>query len=147
MPTQAWPAQGTTLAIDENNNNVLTLINELINLDNAGGGTVTQARTTWLSSSVHTYRPTIPDNAEVSFDLNWDPTDVAHKFIRNLKDVPNQLGNRFTATFNTTGSTSTAVFVASVSEFAGPTAGDVEENLTATVTVKISGAVTWVAPT
>lgn len=147
MVTQAWPAQGVTLAIDENNNNTYSLINELINLDNAGGGTVVQCRTTWLSSPVHTYRPTIPDNAEVGFGLNYDPTDAIHKFVRNLKDVPNQLGNQFKATYNTGNTNSSGVFIASVSEFNGPTAGDVEENLTADCTIKISGAVTWVAPT
>lgn len=119
----------------------------MLSIDNAGGGSVTQAKTTWLASSVHTYRPTIPDNAEVGLSTNFDPTDAAHKFVRNLKDVPIQIGNQFKAIFNTGNTTSTAVFVASVSDFSGPSAGDVEENLTADITLKISGAVTWTAPT
>jgi hypothetical protein len=147
VTTQAWPAQGTTLAVSENNNNTYTLINELINLTGFGGGTVTQALTTWLSSEVHTFRPTIPKPSETSFDLNFDPTDAVHKFIRNLKDAPNQLGNGFQATYNTGNTTSSSTLIASVSNFDGPNAGDVEENLTATVTLQPTGAPTWIAPT
>ena len=137
-----------TIAIAEvAGNNTYSLINEVISIDNAGGGTVAQAKTTWLSSTVHTYRGTIPDNAEVSMEMNYDPTDAVHKFIRNLKDTPANGPNNYQVTFNTGNTVSTAVFSANVSEFNGPTAGDVEENLTATLTVKISGAVTWTAAT
>ena len=125
-------------------NFLVSLINEVISIEDAGGGTVVQCRTTWLSSLVHTYRGTIPDNAEVAISLNFDPTDSVHKFLRNLKDTPANGPNSFQVTFNTGNTNSTATFLANVSEFSGPTAGDVEENLTADVTVKITGAVTWV---
>lgn len=148
MATQAWPAQGTTISIAElAGNNSYTLINEVISITNAGGGSVAQAKTTWLSSTVHTYRGTIPDNGEPSFSLNYDPTDAVHKFIRNLKDTPANGPNNFQVAFNTGNTTSTATFSANVSEFSGPDAGDVEENLTAEVTLKISGAVVWNAAT
>ncbi len=145
MAAQAWPAQGTTISVDEVSNatNAYTLIGEVISIENAGGGSVAQAKTTWLSSTVHTYRGTIPDNAEVSISLNFDPTDGAHKFMRNLKDSPSNGPNYYQVSFNTGNTNSMAVFIANVSEFSGPTAGDVEENLTADITLKITGAVTW----
>ena len=146
MATLTWGSQGTTLGIDEISgaSNSYSLINNIYSLDNLGGGTVTQARTTSLASSVHTYRPTIPDNAEVSASLWFDPTDAVHRFVRDLKDTPSNGPNNFLVTFNTGNSNSTAAFTANVSEFSGPTADDVEANLTADVTFKITGAVTWV---
>jgi hypothetical protein len=149
MATQAWPAQGVTVGVDmvSGATNAYSLINELVSAENLGGGTVAQAKTTWLSSLVHTYRGTIPDNAEVAMSLNYDPTDTVHKFLRNAKDTPSNGPWSFQVTFNTGNTNSTAVFLANVSEFSGPTAGDVEENLTADVTVKITGAVTWVNAT
>lgn len=149
MPAQAWPSQGVTIGVDQVSgaSNSYSLINEVVSIENAGGGTVTQAKTTWLSSLVHTYRGTIPDNAEVSISLNYDPTDAVHKFLRNLKDTPSNGPNNFQVIFNTGNTNSSAVFVANVAEFSGPTAGDVEENLAAELTLKITGAVTWTAAT
>jgi hypothetical protein len=151
MATQAWPAQGVTIGINETPGNTnagsFSLINEVISIENAGGGTVAAADTTWLSSLVKTYRGTIPDNAEVSMSLNFDPTDTVHKFVRNLKDTPSNGPNFFLVTFNTGNTNSSAMFNGIVTEFSGPTAGGVEENLTADVTVKITGAVTWVNAT
>jgi hypothetical protein len=146
MATMAWPAQGVTIGIDETSgaSNTFSLINEVHSLTGLGGGTVVQCRTTWLSSLVHTYRGTIPDNAEVGMSMWFDPTDAVHKFLRNLKDTPSNGPNTFQVTFNTGATNSTAQFVANVSAFDGPTADDVESNLTADVTIKITGAVTWV---
>jgi hypothetical protein len=145
MATQAWPAQGTTLSIDEANNNTFTLINEITSLTDIGGGTVTQAKTTSLANTVHTWRPTIPDNAEVVASMWFDPTDAVHKFLRNLKDTPLQVGNQFKAIFNTGNTVSNVVFVASVSSLSGMDAGDVEDNVTAEFSLKITGAPTWTA--
>jgi len=149
MAAVAWPAQGVTIAVDQVSgaSNSYSAIGEVVSLSNLGGGTVAQAKTTWLSSTVHTYRGTIPDNAEVSMSLNYDPTDTVHKFLRNLKDTPSNGPNNFQVVFNTGNTNSTAVFVGNISAFDGPTADDVEGNLTADVTIKITGAVTWNAAT
>ena len=94
---------------------------------------------------MHTYRGTIPDNAEVGADLWWDPSDAAHIFVRDLKDTPANGPNSFKATFNALANNAacTAVFLANVSEFSGPDAPDVEENLQTSISLKITGAVTW----
>jgi hypothetical protein len=146
MAAQAWPAQGTTVAIDEVSgaSNSFTIIGQVVSAENMGGGTVAQAKTTNLASTVHTYRGTIPDNGEPTFSLNWDPTDAVHKFVRNLKDTPSNGPNNVQCGFSTGATNSSATFNSNISEFNGPTADDVEGNLTADVTFKITGAVTWV---
>lgn len=142
MAALAWPAQGTTFAIAEvANNNTFSLINQIVSISNIGGETVTQAKTTNLSSLVHTYRGTIPDPSEIQFSLNWDPTDAVHLFIRDLADTPANGPNQWKATYNVTNGSSD-VFSGNVAEFNGPTADDVEANLTAEFTVKRSGAAT-----
>lgn len=145
MSTTVWPAQGVTLAVDEisGNSNTFSLINNITALSDLAGGTVTQARTSSLASLVHTYRGTIKDPAEVSADLWFDPTDAVHKFCRNWNDTPSNGPYTMQVIFNTGNTNSNAVFLANISGFPGPTAGDVEENLSGTMTFKITGATTW----
>jgi hypothetical protein len=149
MATTVRPSQGTTLAIDEisGNTNTFTLINNFHSLEDLGGGTVTNQRTTVLASTVHTYRPTIKDPAEISGEMWFDPTDAVHKFIRNLCDTPTNGPYTFQAIFNTGNTNSSCTFLANIAEFSGPTASDVEANLTASFTFKITGVTTWIAAT
>ena len=144
-----WPAQGTTIAVDEVSGatNAYTLINSVVSIGSAGGSTITQARTSSLASLVHTYRGTIPDPAEVTFSCNFDPTDAAHKFIRNLADNPQNGPNSYLVSFNTTNTNSDVVFSGNVSELNGLNADDVEANLMADFSIKRSGANTWNAAT
>lgn len=120
-------------------NNSYTVIGQLVSIENTSGGSVAQAKTSYLGSTVHTYRATIPDPGEVSGTLNYDPTDSTHKFIRDLFNVPANGPATFKALYNTGNTVSSSVFTANVSEFSGPTAGDVEENLTADFTLKKTG--------
>jgi hypothetical protein len=144
MATTVWPAQGTTLAIDETGTGTYTLINEITSLTDLHSGTVTQRKTTPLTGLVHTYAGTIPDNGEPKVELNFDPTDTVHRFIRDLKDTPANGPNNFKATYSTGSTASTDVFSANVSGFEGPNASDVEDNLVATLTLKVTGAFTTV---
>jgi hypothetical protein len=141
-----WPAQGTTLAVDEisGNSNTFTLINNFTALENLGGGTVAQARTTVLASLVHTYRGTLKDPAEIAGDLWYDPADAAHRFVRDWDENPTNGPYTVQATFNTGNANSTATALSNISGFDGPTASDVEANLTASITIKLTGYTTWV---
>ncbi len=152
MAAQAWPALGTTIAIDEAYppSATYTLIGEVIKIGNAGGGEVGSRDTTYLSSTIKTYAPTIPDPGEMSISTNFDPTDSVHKFLRNLQGTPPAppyVSNNFKITFNTGSTTSSAVVAGFVKTLDGPTADDVDGNLTADFTIKLLGATTWVAPT
>jgi hypothetical protein len=142
-----WPAQGTVLAVDETSgaSNSFTVINGITSIDGIGGETITQAKTTTLASTCHTYRATIPDPGECSFDIWIDPTDAVHRFVRDLADSPSNGPNYWLATMNTGNTNSTCQFLGSgVSDFSGYKAGDVEDNLMATFAVKRTGPNVWV---
>ena len=151
MPTTVWPAQGTTLSIDEilGNSNTFTLINNFTALDDLFGGTMSPAKTTVLGSiNSHTYRGTIRDAAEISGDLWYDPTDAVHIFIRNWNNYPQNGAYTMQAIFNTSGNFNAALGATATALVCGCTtfqitAGDVEENLTASVSFKVSGDTTW----
>ncbi len=152
MAAQAWPAQGVTIGIDESfpASGTYTLVGEVVSINHAGGGEGGERDTTVLTSTVKTNAPTIPDNGECTMSWNYDPTDSVHKFIRNLKDSPPSLpyvSNNYKVTFNTPPTTSTVVFAACVKAFDGANADDVDSNLTADVTLRVTGAVTWVPAT
>jgi hypothetical protein len=146
MATLVWPAQGVTLSIDETvgNTNTFTLINNFTSLAGLGGGTIAQAKTTVLASTVHTYRGTIKDPTEVSGDLWWDPTDAVHMFLQNWAENPTNGVYTMQAIFNTGNTNSSATFLANISTFDGPNASDVEDNMTASLAFKITGHTTWV---
>ena len=85
--------------------------------------TVTQAKTSSLGSTVHTYRETIPDPGEPSADIWYDPTDPTHCFVRDAAyNAASQNGPfSFKATYNATANNNAAtnVFNANVSEWKG----------------------------
>ena len=144
MAAQSWPAQGATFSIDEivPPSGTYTLIGEIISMSHVGGGEVGERDTTVLANTVRTNAPTIPDNGEMSYSVNHDPTDAVHQFVRDLKDVPSI--HNFKATLNTTGTTSTIVFSAWVKDWDGVNLDDVDASLTADITLRVTGGVTWV---
>lgn len=147
MPTQSWSSAGTTIAIDETGSGSFTLINQVSSIKGVGGGSIAQVKTTWLSSAAHTYRATIKDPAEIEIELFFDPTDAVHKFLRNSADTPGLGPYTYKVVWPTTGTTSTAVIIGNISDFKGVDAGDVEDNLQASFTIKQTGLPTWVAAT
>lgn len=140
MPTQSWPAQGTTLGVDETGSGTYTLINLVSSITGAGGGEVGERDTSVLTSTVRTNAPTIPDNGEVTFELLDDPTDAVHQAVRGYKDSP--VIKNWQVTFNTTASNK-VTFPGWVKGYDGVSAEDVDSSLTASVTVRVAGAVTW----
>ena len=152
MAATCWPAQGVTIAIDESYppSGTYALIGEVISIGHAGGGEVGERDGTVLTSGVKFPCPTIPDKGEVDVETNFDPTDSVHKFLRNLADVPPALpytSNNFKTVFNTGPTTSSVVFPAWVKTFDGPTAGGVEENLKASIKLRVNGFPSWTAAT
>ena len=151
MATTVWPAQGTMFSIDEisGNSNTFTLINNFTSLDDLFGGTMSPAKTTVLASlNSHTYRGTIRDPAEISGDMWYDPTDAVHIFIRNWNNYPQNGAYTMQALFNTSGNGNSALDAQATALICGCTkfqitAGDVEENLIASSSFKITGDTTW----
>jgi len=141
MAAQAWPALNTTIAVTPHGGS-LTAIGQVLSISNAGGGEVGERDTTVLSSTVHTSMPTIPDNGEVTFTINYDPTDTGHTTVRNFKDSPPAILPVWVVTFNTS-SSNTATFSGWVKNVDGANSEGVDENLTMDVTIRVSGAVTY----
>ena len=142
MPAIAWPALGTTIGIDKTNSGTFSLIGNVTTFSNAGGGTMGQRETTFLGSAAHTFAPTIPDNGEFTFSVWFDPTDTTPNFVRGLKDA-NALGvNAVKVTYNDGVTPSTDVMQAFTTNFDGINGDGVDENLTADITMKVTGAVT-----
>ena len=123
--------------------NSFTLISNVTSITGFGGGTATAQKTSSLVSPVHTYRGTIKDPAEFSLDLWYDPTDSVHKFLRNSVDTPTNGPFSFQVVWNTGASNSSAICNTVPTGFDGVNTPDVEENVAATFTGKITGATTW----
>jgi Lambda phage tail tube protein, TTP len=98
---------------------------------------VASIETTALQDTAKTYRPGIPDSGEMSFQLQFDPTDAAQIAIKSL--VENPAVRSFQISFPTDPAT--------LFTFDGfPTAfkitgGGPEEVITADCTIKITGVV------
>jgi len=146
MPAVSWPALGVTIAVDMASppTGTYTLIGQVKSIKGSGGGEVGARDTTTLASTVKSEAPTIPDNGECTVEVNFDPTDTVHKFLRADKDAPPAACLRmFKATYPTTPTpTATTVFPAYVKSFDGVDADGPDDNLTASFTLKVVGAVT-----
>jgi hypothetical protein len=146
MATTVWGAQGTTFSVDEsgvNANGTFTVFNNITSLANIGGGEVGERDTTVLASTVKTNAPTIPDNQEATVEFYPDPTDAVHRFVRDLKDTPVGFCNWKTV-LSTGNANSSCTFSAWVKTFDGYNFDDVDADVTATLTLRKTGAVTWV---
>lgn len=141
MPAVAWPALGTTLSYSTDAGVTYIPLGEVLSISHGGGGEVGERDTSNLASTAKTYAPTIPDNGEVSFELNWDPTDTGHIQLQSWKNTPATTSPMWKVVWATTG-THNNVFTAFVKNLDGPNAGGTDENLTMTVTLRVSGAVT-----
>jgi len=138
----AWPAAGTTLEYSTDTGTTWKALTQIVELSNAGGAEIGERDTTHLGSLAHSNAPSIPDNGECTFTLNFDPTDTNHQQLRTWSFSPPSVIPKWKATFATDG-TDTAIFQGWVKNFDGPNAGGIDENLTAEITIRVSGGVTW----
>lgn len=140
MPT-VWPALGTTLKVDKTGGtNPTTTVGQIVSIDGPSAE-VGQVETTNLSSAQKTYRPTLPDGGDVSFEVEYDPTDTggsgAHGFLKTISQTPAVY--TWQVSYPTTPPT-TDTFLAFLTKL-GRSAGGAEENLAGAVTLKITGPI------
>jgi hypothetical protein len=133
------PAAGTTLACDFATPLTYVVIGNILNITGPSAE-VGSVETTVLTSTRKTYRYTIVDPGELTFELDFDPTDTtSHTLLAGLQDAP--AIHSWQISYATTPAKK-----ATVSGFLTkfePNAAGVEENLTASVTVKLSGPIVW----
>jgi hypothetical protein len=130
------PALGTTLSINKATT-VYTEISEILSIETTSE--VGSADTTNLSSEIKTSRPTLLDPGEVSYEINYDPNDADHIYVRDLMSAPAIKSWRIT--FPTTPAT-TATFDGYLTGF-DESAGGPEDNLTASIKIKRNSVVTY----
>ena len=115
---------------------VYTTVAQIVSLDGPEREVGTR-ETTIITSTVKTYAPTIPDNGEVTGKLLYDPKGTTHAVLETLIATPSLEKWEFLLP-DTTGTT--LAFDGILTKFA-PTGLEVEANLEADFTVKVSGPV------
>lgn len=141
MPTTAWPALGTTLSYSIDAGVTWVSIGQVTTLSKVGGSEIGERDTTNLASTAKTNAPTIPDHGEATFELNYDPTDVAHIQLMSWSGSPGTIP-MWKAAYATS-PVKSATFSGWVKTLDGVNAGGVDDNLAASVTIRVTGAVTW----
>lgn len=132
------PAAGTTLGVDLTTPGTYELVGNLLNITGPESE-VGSVETTVLTSTRKTYRFTLIDPGEISCEMDFDPTDATHQALAELQDAP--AVHSWQITYATSPPT-TATVDGFLLKFQ-PNAGGVEENLTATLTIKLSGPIVW----
>lgn len=115
-------------------------------LDISGPGVqADQIQVSHRDSTWRKYLPGLVDGGEVSFDIAFDPNDASHDptvTTSMYADCINQKAGNYKLTFPGAGTaTTTCILNAFVTKF--ETSEPVEDALTASITLKINGALTW----
>jgi len=135
---QAWPALGTVLSYSTDGGTTYVPLGQVTNIGAAGGGEVGERDTTTLGSTAHTNAPTIPDNGEVTFSINLDPTNTGHALLFTWKETPLATTPSWKVAFATT-PVWISKFTAWLKSIDGANAEGVDDNLVCDITLRISG--------
>jgi hypothetical protein len=143
MPTEIYIANGTTIGVDKTGSGTYVTLANVESFDGPSN-TVGSVETTNLSSGRKTYRPGLPDSGEISFDIQFDPADADHTYLRGLLDSP--AVKSWQLSYPTLPKATLDTFDGFLTEF-HPSGDDAEGILTASITIKLTGAiVTTTAP-
>lgn len=126
--------KGTTLKL------ATTAVGQVVSISgpNRSVGTV---ETTNLNSTERTFRPTILDNGEVTVTIQFDPDDTQHTAIEALLTASPLASASWVITM-TDGTPSTYTFNGILTAFDIDAAASVDDLTTASLTIKITGAIT-----
>lgn len=133
------PAHKTTISVaDPGQNPSYTEISQILSVDGASI-TVGEVETTNLSSERKTYRPGLSDPGEVSFEIQYDPQDTEHKNLKGLAETPAL--KLWRITYATSPKKTYHDFEGFLTGFS-PGAGGPEEDLSASITIRVNSEVT-----
>jgi len=139
MSVEALPSQGLELQIGSGSPLAYTAIPEVVSFSGPGGaGQVIDV--TDLSSAAIEKIMGLPDEGQLSFEINYIPTNAQHAALRTLR--ANQTLGNFAIKFPDTGEM-TWTFVGFVTNFS--ITGGINAPIKASVTIDISGAITETA--
>lgn len=132
----AFSSLGTTLKIGNGaTTEVFTAVGELRDVKGPTRSLGTED-VTHHGSAAAEFVATVLDNGEVTFDMNYDPADTIHAQI--IDDMEDRTLRKFELTYTDDGDAK-AAFSAFITKF--ETDMKVKGALTASITLKISGAV------
>ena len=138
MATNALKSQGVALKRgDGGGTEVFTTIGEVFSITGPGGS-ATVIDATHFQSTAKEKIMGLPDEGQVSLEMNLDPTDAEQTGLRSDRDA--QTLRNFQLVLTDGGST-TISFSAYVMTFSISMA--VDDKITASVTLEISGSATW----
>jgi len=139
MSVNALKSQGMTIGIgDGASPEVFTTISEISSISGPGGQAAV-IDTTDLSSLAKEKRMGLPDEGQITLDMNWIPKNVQHALLRTKRTA--QVAVNFRITFTDSPAT-TWTFAAFV--LGHPVSNSVDEVTKGNVTLEVSGAVTEV---
>ena len=136
----AIESQGTTLAISVGASpSSFTTIGNVVGFKGPGGS-ASVIDVTNLSSVAKEKLMGLPDEGQFTVDLNFDPDNATHQSLRTAR--ANRTPCEFKITFTDAASATTAVFTGYV--LGMEISAQVDSAVKASVTIEITGAVTWV---
>jgi hypothetical protein len=137
MSSSALSAQGMTIEVSEGSPTAFSVIPEVRSLGGpSGSATILDA--TDLSSTGKEFKTGLKDEGELSMEIFYRPDNTVHARLRDYFSTSTT--GAFRLSFTDTAPTVKWYFSAIVSGFA--VSGAVDTLLTATVTLKITGAIT-----
>lgn len=137
MSSNALVSQGMTIAIsDSASPEVYTSIADVISISGPGGSAQV-IDTTDMSSTAKEKRMGLPDEGQVTLEINYIPANVQHALLRSKRAA--QVLVNFRITFTDSPNT-TWTFAANVLGFSINNA--VDAVTTASVTLEVSGSIT-----
>lgn len=143
MPASSQPAAGVLLAYSTDSGVTWVTVGLVRSLNGVGGNEMGRRDTTVLASSRHTSAPTIPTPQDVELEINFDPTDTAHMQVRDWSNAPATSDPQWRVTYPWAATPNKCIFNGYVANFDGASSGDIDENVTAAVTLCRNTAATW----
>lgn len=132
------PAHETTISVaDLGETPSFTEISQVLSVEGASVS-VGEVETTNLSSPRKTYRPGLSDPGDVSFEIQYDPQDANHKDLKALAESP--ASKLWRITYPTSPKLTHHTFEGFLKEFS-PGAGGPEEDLAASITIRVNSEV------
>ena len=133
-------AQGSLVEVQDAAN-AFQLVGCVTSID-ISGAEAPEIDTTCLADAAKSFRLGLKDNGTMTLEVQWDPTDVGQARLQTLFDADPIPVEQFRVTLNTPDTNAdTLTFDGLVSGF-DKTAG-IDAVWTATITVRITGAVTY----
>lgn len=135
---------GVTLAVDKTTipGATFATLLEITSID-LPSESVPSLDTTVLADTARQFRPGLYDGGEVGIEFNFDPDNAEHIWLRGQVSARAMRAWRITIPADGVGTNAWKCdFVGFLTEFA-PTSGGVDEFLTVSATIKVSGDVTY----